>query len=148
MDSVAPPLAKSYEPDSPLRGCRSSPLRVGLRLKPRKLTVPLALLLVVVLPPALRYLGALSGLWISLTGAAAIGVLADWVRRSTENLAAKTSPAVGGLLTVSFGSLAEVILAFFVLAAGMVDVLRAQITGSASVEVAVGNRACQGRAGA
>ncbi len=39
-------------------------------------------------------------------------------------------PAIGGLLNVSCGSVAELILAFFVLIAGDVDVVRAQITGS------------------
>ncbi len=60
----------------------------------------------------------------------AIGILADWVRRSTEHLALRFGPAVGGLFNESFGSLAELILAFFVLVAGNVEVVRAHITGS------------------
>ncbi|MEO8835542.1 MAG: calcium/proton exchanger [Caldimonas sp.] len=96
----------------------------------RKLALPLGLLLVVPLAPALRYLTQIGSIWIFVAGAAAIGVLADWVRRATEQLAAKTNPAIGGLLNVSFGSLAEVVLAFFVLATGNVAVVRAQITGS------------------
>ncbi len=96
----------------------------------RKLAVPLGLLVVVPLAPVLRYLTAAGPVWIFVAGAAAIGVLADWVRRGTEQLAAKTNPAIGGLLNVSFGSLAEFVLAFFVLASGKVDVVRAQITGS------------------
>jgi len=99
-------------------------------LKIRTLAVPLGLLLLVPLAPALKYIAGVGGLWIFLAGALAIGVLADWVRRATEHLAEKTNPALGGLLNVSFGSLAEVILAFFVLAAGKLDVVRAQITGS------------------
>ena len=57
-------------------------------------------------------------------------MLADWIRRETEQLAATVGSSIGGLLNVSFGSLAELILAFFVLAAGEVDVACAQITGS------------------
>ncbi len=91
---------------------------------------PLALLLVVPLAPALHYFADLNGAWLFLLGALGIGVLADWIRRATEQLAAKVGPSIGGLLNVSFGSLAELILAFFVLAAGEVDVVRAQITGS------------------
>lgn len=96
----------------------------------RKFAIPLGLLLVVPIAPALRYLTSTGATWIFLAGALAIGVLADWVRRATEQLAAKTNPAIGSLLNVSFGSLAEVVLAFFVLATGKVDVVRGQIAGS------------------
>ena len=67
---------------------------------------------------------------VFLAGAVAIGVLADWVRRGTEQMAQHVGPAVGGLLNVSFGSLAEVILALFVLSRGEAKVVQAQITGS------------------
>lgn len=39
-------------------------------------------------------------------------------------------PAIGGLLTVSFGSIAELVLALVVLASGETAVVQAQITGS------------------
>ncbi|MEO8740416.1 MAG: calcium/proton exchanger [Casimicrobiaceae bacterium] len=96
----------------------------------RKLAIPLGLLLIVPLAPVLHYFAPVGAIWIFVAGAVAIGVLADWVRRATEHLAAKTNSAIGGLLNVSFGSLAEVVLAFFVLATGKIDVVRAQITGS------------------
>ncbi len=95
-----------------------------------KLKTPLALLLVVPVAPALHYLAAASDVWIFVAGAVAIGVLADWVRRATEALAVKAGPAIGGLLNISFGSLAEIILAFFVLSVSSADVVRAQISGS------------------
>lgn len=93
------------------------------------LALPLALLLLIPGAPLLHYLAA-SPPWVFLTGAVAIAVLADWVRRATEQLANTVGAAIGGLLNVSFGSLAELILAAFVLAAGHVEVVRAQITGS------------------
>ena len=96
----------------------------------RRLWLPLGLLLVVPVAPALRYFTALGGIWVFLAGTLAIGILADWIRRATEQVAGRVGSAVGGLLNVSFGSLAELILAFFVLAAGHADVVRAQITGS------------------
>ena len=92
--------------------------------------LPLMLLAALPVAPALHYVGGVEGPWIFATGAVAIGVLADWVRRATEQVATKAGPAVGGLLNVSFGSLAELILALFVLADGHADVVRAQITGS------------------
>jgi len=94
------------------------------------LKLPIALLAVVPVAPALAYLTGLPPVWVFVSGALGVAVLADWVRRSTEQLAEHVGPAVGGLLTISFGSLAEVILALFVLAEGRTEVVRAQITGS------------------
>ena len=56
--------------------------------------------------------------------------LAEWIRRATEHLARRAGPAIGGLLNVSFGNTAELVLALFVLAAGKPDVVKAQLTGS------------------
>ena len=65
-------------------------------------------------------------------GAAALAIipLADWIRRATEQVAARAGGAVGGLLNVSFGNAAELILALFVLFAGKAPVVKATITGS------------------
>src|SRR6476619_6902761 len=60
----------------------------------------------------------------------AIVPLAEWIRRATEHLARRAGPAIGGLLNVSFGNTAELILALFVLAAGKPDVVKAQLTGA------------------
>lgn len=64
------------------------------------------------------------------TGVVAIGVLALWMKRATEHLARHAGPALGGLINVSFGSLAELILALFVLADGQAAVVRGQVVGS------------------
>src|SRR5436190_6227449 len=56
--------------------------------------------------------------------------LAEWIRRATEHLALRAGPAIGGLLNVSFGNTAELVLALFVLASGKPDVVKAQLTGS------------------
>lgn len=90
----------------------------------------LFLLLWVPVAPALRYLFGFGPLWVFLTAAIAIAVLAEWVRRATEQIAHHAGPAIGGLLNVSFGSIAELILALFVLMSGEVSIVRAQITGS------------------
>ena len=60
----------------------------------------------------------------------AVVPLAEWIRRATEHLADGAGPAIGGLLNVSFGNTAELILALFVLAAGKPDVVKAQLTGA------------------
>lgn len=69
-------------------------------------------------------------LWVFAAAALAIVPLAEWIRRATEHLANRLGGAVGGLLNVSFGNAAELILAIFVLLAGKGDVVKAQITGS------------------
>jgi Ca2+:H+ antiporter len=79
--------------------------------------------------PILHALGV-SPIWVFLTGILGVGVLADWIRRATEQLARHTGSALGGLLSVSLGSLAELLLALFVLAGGAAEVVHAQITGS------------------
>ena len=72
----------------------------------------------------------LSPIWIFISGVAGIAVLAEWIRAATDQLALHTGPAIGSLLTVSLGSLAELVLALFVLALGEIAVVHAQITGS------------------
>ena len=76
-----------------------------------------ALLLFVPLSLALRYLRDAPPTWVFLTSAAAITILADWIRRATEQLAQRAGSTIGGLLNVSFGNAAELLLALFVLSA-------------------------------
>lgn len=68
--------------------------------------------------------------WIFIGAAAAIVPLADWIRRGTEQVASTSGQAIGGLLNVTFGNIAEFILALFVLRAGNASVVKATITGS------------------
>ena len=88
--------------------------------------VPLAL---IPLSLALAHFGA-PPVWVFVGAAAAIMPLADWIRRGTEHVAARAGQAVGGLLNVTFGNAAELILALFVLSAGKPEVVKATITGS------------------
>ncbi len=92
--------------------------------------IRLALLATVPVALALHYLLGVAPIWIFVTGIVGVGVLADRIREATEQLAKHTGPAVGGLLTISLGSLAELLLALFVLSRGEQAVVRAQITGS------------------
>ncbi|MCQ8239948.1 calcium/proton exchanger [Rhizosaccharibacter radicis] len=87
-------------------------------------------LLLVPVSLAAGFVPDISPVWVFVLGAAATAVLADWVRRATEQLADRTGSAVGGLLNVSFGSVAELVLALFVLAGGHAAVVQAQVTGS------------------
>ncbi len=69
-------------------------------------------------------------LWTFATAVAAIVPLAELIRRSTEAIAERAGGAIGGLLNVTFGNMAELVLALFVLFAGHPSVVKAQITGS------------------
>ena len=79
---------------------------------------------------ALKYLVGSSALIVFATSSIAIAGLAEWIRRSTDQLADRVGSSIGGLLTISFGSIAELVLALFVLMRGQVDVVQAQIAGS------------------
>jgi Ca2+:H+ antiporter len=67
---------------------------------------------------------------VFIVAAAAILGLAWVVGLSTERLGAITGPQVGGILNATFGNIAELIIAFFALQAGLIDVVKASITGS------------------
>jgi Ca2+:H+ antiporter len=63
---------------------------------------------------------------------ACIGVipLAGYMGEATEHLASRTGPAVGGLLNATFGNAAELIIAIVALKAGLLNLVKASITGS------------------
>lgn len=90
------------------------------------------LLLLVFVPVALvlRYLFGIHGLAIFITSAVAIIPLAGLMGRATEQLAEHLGGGIGGLLNATFGNAAELIIAIIALRAGLVDLVKASITGS------------------
>lgn len=67
---------------------------------------------------------------VFVVAAAAILGLAWVVGLSTERLGSLTGPQVGGILNATFGNIAELIIAFFALQAGLIEVVKASLTGS------------------
>jgi Ca2+:H+ antiporter len=67
---------------------------------------------------------------VFLVSAVAILGLAWVVGLSTERLGSLTGPRVGGILNATFGNIAELIIAFFALQAGLIEVVKASLTGS------------------
>ena len=63
---------------------------------------------------------------------ACLGVipLAGYMGEATEHLSHRTGPAMGGFLNATFGNAAELIIAIAALRAGLVDLVKASITGS------------------
>lgn len=64
--------------------------------------------------------------------AAALSVIpaAGLMGRATEELAAHTGPRLGGLLNATLGNAAELIITLFAIRAGLLDLVKASITGS------------------
>jgi Ca2+:H+ antiporter len=62
--------------------------------------------------------------------ALAIVPLSGFLGKATEEIAVHTGPTVGGLLNATLGNLAELIIALLALRAGLVDLVKASITGS------------------
>jgi Ca2+:H+ antiporter len=89
-------------------------------------------LMLVLIPVSLvlEYLVHAGPMWVFLSAVLAIVPLAEYIRRSTEHLAERVGSAIGGLLNVTFGNMAELILALFVLYEGHANVVKGQITGA------------------
>jgi Ca2+:H+ antiporter len=72
--------------------------------------------------------------WGALTvfvlSAIAIVPLAIWLSTATEEIAVVLGPAIGGLLNAVFGNATELIIALVALKEGLVDIVKASITGS------------------
>jgi Ca2+:H+ antiporter len=68
--------------------------------------------------------------WVFVTACLGVLPLAGYMGEATEHLAHRTSPTIGGLLNATFGNAAELIIAIVALRAGLVDLVKASITGS------------------
>ncbi|MDQ3957260.1 MAG: calcium/proton exchanger [Actinomycetota bacterium] len=67
---------------------------------------------------------------IFVVSALAILPLAGMIGHATEDLAARIGPQKGGLLNATFGNVTELIIAFFLILEGELEVVKASITGS------------------
>jgi Ca2+:H+ antiporter len=83
--------------------------------------IPLALILSAVGAPSIAVFAA---------SALAVVPTAALMSDSTEQLAARAGPGVGGLVNVTFGNAPELIIALFALADGLQEVVKASLVGS------------------
>src|SRR3954462_3239714 len=88
-----------------------------------------ALLLFVPVALAAKFTGAPP---IVVFGLAALAIvpLSGVLGAATEAVAEHTTPAIGGVLSATMGNLAELIIAAVALRAGLIDLVKASITGS------------------
>ncbi|AFY75791.1 calcium/proton exchanger Cax [Pleurocapsa sp. PCC 7327] len=99
---------------------------------PQFLSLPLLKLLLLVFIPlsiAAKWLdwGTLA---VFLTSALAIVPLSLWLGTATEKVAIVTGPSVGGLVNAIFGNATVLIITLIALREGLVDLVKASITGS------------------
>jgi Ca2+:H+ antiporter len=82
--------------------------------------------------PAALALDALhaSPLLVFIASALAIAPLASVLGKSTGVLAAQCGPAAGGIVSATMGNATEMIIAFFALRAGHINVVKASLSGS------------------
>jgi Ca2+:H+ antiporter len=90
----------------------------------------LVLLLAVPLSIVLGYVLHAPGVWVFITACLGVLPLAAFMGDATEHLSHRTGPTIGGLLNATFGNAAELIIAIVALRAGLVDLVKASITGS------------------
>lgn len=69
-------------------------------------------------------------LTVFITAAIAIVPLAIWLSTATEEVAVVAGPSIGGLLNAIFGNATELIIALVALREGLIDIVKASITGT------------------
>ena len=69
-------------------------------------------------------------LTVFITSALAIIPLAIWLSTATEEVAVVSGPSIGALLNAVFGNATELIIALVALKAGLIDIVKASITGT------------------
>jgi Ca2+:H+ antiporter len=91
----------------------------------------LFLALLVFVPAAIgAHAFGLSPVLTFFLAALAVVPLAKFIGEATEELATHAGPALGGLLSVTFGNATELVIGFLALRAGLIEVVKASITGS------------------
>lgn len=88
------------------------------------------LLVFVPIAIALRFWPGANPTALFICSALGIIPLAGLIGAATEALAARTGAAIGGLLNVTFGNAAELIISLVALSKGLTSVVKASITGS------------------
>ncbi|HEX6617161.1 MAG TPA: calcium/proton exchanger [Gemmatimonadales bacterium] len=96
----------------------------------RRITWRLLLLLAVPVSIVLGYVLHAPPVWVFATACLGVLPLAGYMGEATEHLAHRTGPTIGGLLNATFGNAAELIIALVALRAGLVELVKASITGS------------------
>lgn len=87
-------------------------------------------LLIFIIPALISRVTGGSEIFTFICSALAIIPLAGLIGHSTEALAVKLGPTLGGLINVTLGNAAELIITVFALRAGLIELVKASIIGS------------------
>lgn len=91
---------------------------------------PLSILLLAIPLALIAEVAQWGDLYVFLLSAVGVVPLAGLIGSSTEALAAYTGPKIGGLLNATLGNAAELIITLVAIRAGLLDLVKASITGS------------------
>ncbi len=91
---------------------------------------PLLLLSIAIPLAALAEVFEWGEVWVFALSALGVIPMAKLIGSSTESLAAYTGPRVGGLLNATLGNAAELIITIIAIRAGLLELVKASITGS------------------
>lgn len=91
---------------------------------------PLHVLLLALPFAILAKAGDWGAVWVFGLSAAGVVPLAGLIGEATEHLATHTGPRIGGLINASLGNAAELIITLFAIQRGLLDLVKASITGS------------------
>ena len=116
--------------DAPARETRPQGVAAGHARKERYAVRYLGVLLVFAPVAIVGSIAGLSPTLLFVASALAVIPTAGVLGRATEELAAHTGPRLGGLLNATLGNAAELIITLFAIRAGLLDLVKASITGS------------------
>ena len=91
---------------------------------------PLSVLLIAFPLSLLAEWGEWGAIWVFVLSAIGMIPMAGYIGSATEALAAYTGPKIGGLLNATLGNAAELIITLVAIQAGLLDLVKASITGS------------------
>lgn len=91
---------------------------------------PLAVLIIALPLAILAHFGNWGELWVFILSALGVIPMAGYIGTSTEVLASYTGPRIGGLLNATLGNAAELIITLVAIREGLLELVKASITGS------------------
>lgn len=91
---------------------------------------PLSTMLIFLPLAVFAELGHWGEIWTFIFSALAVVPMAGYIGSATESLAIYTGPKIGGLLNATLGNAAELIITLVAINAGLLELVKASITGS------------------
>lgn len=93
-------------------------------------TNPLSILVLALPLAVLAEVSHWGMIWVFILSALGVIPMAQFIGKATESLAVYTGPRIGGLLNATLGNAAELIITLVAVRAGLLELVKASITGS------------------